>query len=89
MGSATNARLRKMTSSRETRAIQVAGLMNHFWLVLFSEDNLRQAAGLRYISHMGDNSHTGISGTPDMRGYMSLIFSERKLWMATTGWQNS
>jgi hypothetical protein len=29
--------------------------MNHFWLVLFSEDNLRETAGLRYISHVGDD----------------------------------
>ena len=55
MGSATNVRLRKMKSSRADRTIQVAGLMNHFWLVLFSEDALRQAAGLKYISHMIDD----------------------------------
>jgi hypothetical protein len=35
------------------RTTQVVGLMNHFWLVLFSEDNLRETAGLRYISHVG------------------------------------
>jgi len=44
-----------MTSSRGDKTIQVAGLMNHFWLVLFSEDALRQAAGLKYISHMIDD----------------------------------
>jgi hypothetical protein len=47
-----------MTSSRGDKTIQVAGLMNHFWLVLFSEDALRQAAGLKYISHMiGDRPY--------------------------------
>jgi hypothetical protein len=35
--------------------MQVAGLINHFWLVLFSENALRQAAGLKYISHMVDD----------------------------------
>jgi len=58
-----------MRSSRADRTIQVAGLMNHFWLVLFSEDALRQAAGLKYISHMIDDrpywylwhaAHTGV-----------------------------
>jgi hypothetical protein len=63
--------------------MQVAGLMNHFWLVLFSEDNIRKAAGLRYISHMGDEQpywylwytgHTGVyelelSGAQSIDGY--------------------
>ncbi len=58
-----------MKSRSADRSIQVAGLMNHFWLVLFSEDALRQAAGLKYISHMIDvrpywylwhAAHTGV-----------------------------
>ena len=69
MGSAANARLRKMKSRRADRSIQVAGVMNHFWLILFSEDALRQAAGLKYISYMIDErpywylwhaAHTGV-----------------------------
>ena len=44
-----------MKSSRVDRTMQVAGLMNHFWLVIFSEDALRQSAGLKYISHMIDD----------------------------------
>jgi hypothetical protein len=44
-----------MKSSDIDRSAQITGLMNHFWLVIFSEQTLRQEAGLRYISHMGDD----------------------------------
>jgi len=69
MDSATNAGTTKMTSSLIDRTMQAAWLMNHFWLVLFSEDALRKAAGLKYISHMIDDrpywylwhaAHTGV-----------------------------
>jgi hypothetical protein len=44
-----------MKSSNIDRSAQATGLMNHFWLVIFSEKTLRKEAGLRYISHMGDD----------------------------------
>jgi hypothetical protein len=46
--------------------------MNHFWLILFSDDDLREAAGLKYISHMGDDQpywylwYTGRSGVYEL-----------------------
>jgi hypothetical protein len=32
----------------------VVGLLNHFWLTIFSEEDFRNQAGLKYISHMWD-----------------------------------
>jgi hypothetical protein len=36
------------------RTIEVAGLMNHFWLTLFSTEQLKVKSGLKYISHTYD-----------------------------------
>ena len=36
------------------KTTEVAGLMNHLWLTLFSTEQLKANAGLKYISHTYD-----------------------------------
>ena len=61
-----------MKSSDIDRMTQASGVMNHYWVVLFSNDALREAAGLRYISHMVDERpywylwHAGCAGVYEL-----------------------
>jgi hypothetical protein len=37
------------------KTTEVAGLLNHFWLVMFTDAHLKEQAGLKYISHTWDD----------------------------------
>jgi hypothetical protein len=54
------------------RTTEVAGLMNHMWLTLFSEDRHKKQLGLKYISHTWNRFSSWYLWLEDCRGVYEL-----------------
>lgn len=54
------------------RTTEVAGLMNHLWLTLFSRADLKEQLGLKYISHTMDDYSSWYLWLDECRGVYKL-----------------
>ncbi|HUK99758.1 MAG TPA: hypothetical protein VLX29_02765, partial [Nitrospirota bacterium] len=69
------------------RTTEVAGVLNHMWLALFSEDRYKEQLGLKYISHTWDGHSSWYLWLDGCRGVYELeLHGAQKLegydWLA-------